>query len=217
MGIRDKLLWTWNASSHIGNAVYWFGPLLGLIVTAILEFLHETPLWLSITAGFISGTAVLLAIAIVKMLLLSPPKAVPGTKTASSPPAKGQIEPLDARKNTSKPPILPDITFNELLDRVMILREVQDDGTGEALKKIREIGREINDEISLRHLSVWGRTKGVLEPLPHEISKKGTGIGRDSAGNIVHLTQYVDPEGNRKNVEDYRFLKSEIDEVWPKP
>ncbi len=110
---------------------------------------------------------------------------------------------------------MPDITFNELIGRILKLRGLEDDGSPEALAKIREIGREVGDQMSLRKLSTWARRGSTLEPLPFEISKKGVGVGRDASGGISHLLQYTDEDGNRHNVMDYRFLKAEIQEVWP--
>lgn len=110
---------------------------------------------------------------------------------------------------------LPDITLNEVIERILRLRSITDDGSAESLAIVREIGRDIGDQMSLRRLSTWGRRRGTLEPLPFEISRKGIGIGRDAAGKIYHMLQYRDEDDTPHNVTDYRFLKSEIEEVWP--
>lgn len=110
---------------------------------------------------------------------------------------------------------LPDITLDDVIERILRLRGIEDDGSADSLAIIREIGRDIGDQMSLRRLSTWGRRRGTLEPLPFEISKKGIGIGRDSTGKIFHMLQYRDEHGKPHNVTDYRFLKSEIEDVWP--
>lgn len=110
---------------------------------------------------------------------------------------------------------LPDITLNEVIDRIMRQRGLVDDGSPEALAIIRDIGRDIGDQMSLRRLSTWGRRNGTLELLPYEISRKGMGIGRDSKGNIYHHLQYRDESDTIRNVMDFRFLRSEIEVVWP--
>lgn len=118
-----------------------------------------------------------------------------------------------------KPNILPehlrpDITALELIHRIMRSRDMEDRGDRESLERMRAIAQEIKDEISLRKLTVWARSKGVLDRLPHEIAKHGIGIGRDTGGNVYQLTQIIVDDASR-NFDDFRFIKAEVDEIWP--
>ena len=117
---------------------------------------------------------------------------------------------------TPLPMTLPDIALNDLLKRIQQTHQILDDGSLEALEKIREIGREIADQMSLRKLATWGRVNGgTLEPLPFEVSRKGFGTGRNTIGEIYHMLQYREVDDMVVNVTDLRFLRAEIDGVWP--
>lgn len=119
--------------------------------------------------------------------------------------------PPGAASNT----ILPDITVNWLITRLMELRGTADNGSSDSLSLARQVGQEIGDQISLRRLSVWMRVTGSLEKVPHRIAMKGFGVGRDSAGKIVCLAVYSkSPEQNR-NVTDIRLNLREVTRIWP--
>jgi len=110
--------------------------------------------------------------------------------------------------------VSPDITAAELLERLMERKSLQDDGSLESLEDIRLLARDVRDAISLKNLTVWARCKGVLDKLPHDIAKYGFGIGRNSAGELYHHSQ-IAVEGTPRNYSDFRFLRSEVDEIWP--
>jgi hypothetical protein len=55
----------WNASTHVSNFMFWFGPLFAwAAVTKGIDTFSESPLWLSITSGFVAAVAVFLAVAV---------------------------------------------------------------------------------------------------------------------------------------------------------
>jgi len=120
-----------------------------------------------------------------------------------------------ANPRMGPPIILPDITAGELINRLMIVRNTPDDGSLEMLKVARQIGQEIGDQVSLRHLSTWMRAHGSLDKVPHSIAKTGFGVGRDAAGNIYCLKVYPTGPDSSRNVTDIRFNLSEIRKVWP--
>lgn len=105
-------------------------------------------------------------------------------------------------KKRDQIPALPDITLYEVIERILRLRGKTDDGSADALAIVRDIGRDIGDQMSLRRLFTRARRRGTLEPLPFEISRKGIGIGRDTTGKIYHMLQYRDEDGTPHNVTD---------------
>ena len=211
MGMWKKI-WEWVG--HI-SIVQWLLSLMfpGISTAAILNIVANVPPELSIIYGFFAGLACFMV-----------------WHTAQWMKRQSQITnetpillPL-ADKNTSQPndapeygaTNLPDFALSELLDRIFALNHFVDDGSLESLDKIRGYGQEICDALSLRNLSAWGRMSGgSLERLPIWVSRKGFGLGRNSIGEIVHLLQYTDDNGIIVNVTDFRFLREEIDEVWP--
>lgn len=124
-----------------------------------------------------------------------------------------------ASRERSVPPraASPDIAVNDLIARIMKARGIEDDGSLEALDRIRQIGLEIGDQMSLRRLSVWARTNGLpLMPVPFELSQKGFGVGRRAKNGITVSMQYSDDERKNAWLTDYHFSESEISEIWPK-
>ncbi len=120
---------------------------------------------------------------------------------------------LDRR--SPKPAPQPDITADDLIARIMKSRGIHDDGSLETLQKIREIGREVGDQMSLRKLTVWARVGGsTLKLLPYELSAKGLGIGRNASKQLNICLQYRDEADEAVWLTDYRFAQSEVGEIW---
>lgn len=121
---------------------------------------------------------------------------------------------LDRR--TPKDAPQPDITADTLITRIMKSRGIHDDGSLETLQKIREIGREVGDQMSLRKLTVWARMNGsTLKLLPYELSQKGLGIGRNAKKKLNISLQYWDERYETAWLTDFHFSEGEVGKIWP--
>lgn len=111
---------------------------------------------------------------------------------------------------------LPNMTVQDLLERVAKMRGIDDDGSIEALRQYREVARDMSDQFSLHGVTMWGRVDGrPLARLDDELAKLGFGVGRYADGQIRCSLICRNADDVQVWVDHLHVRKAQVDGIWP--